>query len=87
MLADSLVLRAQEILTWFAPRSWFIENPAGSMLWRRFSFPLLVTTSYCSYGRRFRKNTTIATNRVEFSLKDPCGGAGVCASMVGKLHK
>ena len=86
MLADSLVLRTQEILTWFAPRCWFIENPAGSMLWRRFSFPFLVTTSYCSYGRRFRKHTKIASNCVDFSLKDPCGGAGVCESMVGNIH-
>jgi hypothetical protein len=87
MLADSLVLRTQEILTWFSPRCWRIENPAGSMLWRRFKFPHLVTTSYCSYGFRYKKATTIATNLVDFSLKDPCGGAGVCASMVGKQHK
>jgi hypothetical protein len=32
------------------------------------------------------KKTTIATNCVDFSLKDPCGGAGVCASMVGNIH-
>ncbi len=38
MLADSIVLRTQEIMDWFAPRCWFIENPEGSLLWRRFKF-------------------------------------------------
>jgi hypothetical protein len=87
ILADSLVLRTQEILTYLAPAYWFIENPAGSLLWRRFKFPHLVTTTYCSYGFKYKKATTIATNLAGFSLKDPCGGAGVCHSMVGKQHK
>ena len=55
MLADSLVLRTQEIISWFAPRCYFVEHPEGSLLWRRFKWPRLVTTSYCSYGFPYRK--------------------------------
>jgi hypothetical protein len=86
MLADSLVLRTQEIISWFAPRCWFVENPEGSLLWRRFTWPRLVTTSYCSYGFPYRKNTTIATN-LDFSLRNKCGGAGVCSQMIGSQHR
>ena len=85
-LADSLVRRTLEIIEWFRPKAWFVENPAGSLLWRRFTWPRLVTTSYCAYGFPYRKNTTIATNLADFFLRDPCGGAGVCAQMVGSRH-
>ena len=87
LLADTLVLRTQEIIDWYRPRHYFVENPSGSQLWLRFKWPRIVKTSYCSYGFKYRKNTSIATNCVDFSLKDPCGGAGVCASMVGNIHK
>jgi SAM-dependent methyltransferase len=86
LMADTLVLRTQEIIEWFGPRHYFVENPSGSQLWLRFKWPRLVKTSYCAYGFPYRKNTTIATNCVDFSLKDPCGGAGVCESMVGNIH-
>ena len=84
--ADSCVLRTQEIIEWFGPRHYFVENPSGSQLWLRFKWPRIVKTSYCAYGFKYRKNTSIATGSVDFSLKDPCGGAGVCASMVGNIH-
>ena len=75
-----------EIIAWFQPRAWFIENPAGSLLWARFDWPRLVTTSYCSDQMRYRKTTTIATNPADFFLRDPCGGPGVCAQMRGTRH-
>ena len=31
-LADSLVWRTIEIVEWYQPRAWFIENPANSLL-------------------------------------------------------
>ena len=86
-LADALVTRTLEIIEWFQPRAWFIENPAGSLLWRRFHFDRVVHTSYCSYNFPYRKNTSIATNLRDFYLRDPCGGRGVCAQMVGSQHR
>ena len=85
-LADSLVRRTLEIIEWFAPRAWFLENPSGSLLWHRLAWPRLVTTSYCSYGFPYRKTTTIASNLQDFFLQDPCGGAGRCAQMRGSRH-
>jgi site-specific DNA-cytosine methylase len=38
MLADSLVLRTQEIIDWLQPKHWLIENPAGSHIWKGFHF-------------------------------------------------
>ncbi len=85
MLSDSLVLRTQDVLDWFQPRCYFVENPSGSQLWSRFKWPRLVRTSYCTYGFPYRKHTTIATN-TDISLRPPCGGTGVCAQMVGSQH-
>ena len=85
-LADSIVRRTIEIIDWFRPKAFFVENPAGSLLWRRFAWPRLVTTSYCSYQMSYRKTTTVATNVEDFALRPPCGGAGVCAQMRGTRH-
>ena len=84
--ADTLVLRTQEIIDWFRPRHWFVENPSGSQLWLRFKWPRVVKTSYCAYGFPYRKHTTIATN-TSISLRPPCGGAGVCEQMLGTRHR
>ena len=85
-LADALVQRTLEIIEWFQPRAWFLENPTSSLLWRRFHFERVVQTSYCSCGFPYRKHTSIATNLRDFLLRDPCGGAGACAQMIGSRH-
>ena len=85
MLADSLVLRTQELIEWCQPRCYFVENPSGSQLWQRFTWPRLVKTSYCSYGFPYRKQTTISTN-TDLCLLDPCSGARVCEQMRGTQH-
>ena len=86
MLADSLVLRTRDIIEWFAPHCWLVENPTSSQLWQRFAWPRLVKTSYCSWGFPYRKHTSIATN-TDLCLRAPCGGAGVCEQMRGARHK
>jgi hypothetical protein len=85
-LADSLVTRTLEIIHYFQPRAFFIENPAGSLLWRRFHFDRVVQTSYCAYNFPYKKSTRVATNLRDSLLRDPCGGAGVCAQMRGTRH-
>jgi hypothetical protein len=85
MVADSLVLRTQELIDWFTPRCYFVENPSSSQLWQRFAWPRLVKTSYCSYGYPYRKHTTLATN-TDLCLRSPCGGVGVCEQMRGTRH-
>jgi hypothetical protein len=85
-LADALVQRTLEIIEWFHPKAWFLENPAGSLLWRRFQFTYVVQTSYCAYNFPYRKLTRVASN-LRFLLRDQCSGAGVCAQMVGSRHR
>ena len=56
VLADRIVQRTRDIIEHFKPRCWFVENPSSSMLWRRFTWPRLVKTSYCSYGFRYAEH-------------------------------
>ena len=70
--ADALVLRALEIIQYFAPRWWTMENPASGLLKTRpcvqhLAKPLMC--SYCMYGNfGYRKNTHIWTN-LDLKLK------------------
>jgi hypothetical protein len=84
-LADSIVQRTIEIIDYFKPKAFFVENPAGSLLWRRFAWPRLVRTSYCQFGYKYQKHTTIATDAEGFALRPPCGGQG-CPQMRGRRH-
>ena len=43
-LADSMVLRSQEIINYFNPRVWFIENPQTGLLKDR---PFMVGIPFC----------------------------------------
>ena len=84
--ADQLVIRTLEILDHFSAL-WTIENPAGSLLWKRpvaTRMPTRVTTSYCRYGFDYRKSTTFASNFL-LSLRPPCNRD--CDAMEGGRHK
>ena len=87
-LADSLALRSQEIINYFNPRAWFIENSQTGRLKDR---PLMLSLpfcdvdncAYCDWG--YRKRTCL-WNNVEFTGK-LCPGPGVCSNMVNSKHK
>ena len=87
-LADSLVLRTQEIINYFNPRVWFIENPQTGLLKDR---PFMVGIpfcdvdycAYCDWG--YRKRTRL-WNNVDFQGK-ACPGPGICQNMEGERHK
>ena len=87
-LADSLVKRTLEILEYFHSALWTVENPAGSLLWKRaVARPLLeqiAKTSYCRYGYPYRKNTWFANN-FKLELRPRCDGT--CGQMVGRKHR
>ena len=87
-LADSLVLRSQEIINYFNPRVWFIENPQTGLLKDR---PFMVGIPfcdvdyccYCDWG--YRKRTRL-WNNVDFRGR-LCPGPGLCPNMQGHRHK
>ena len=78
--ADSIVARCLEIIAYYEPRLWFIENPATGLLkTREIMQPLsryIHTCSYCKYGRDYKKATNIWTNReglvLQHCTSNPC---------------
>ena len=86
--ADSLVLRALEIIEYFKPKYWYIENPqTGLLKTRPFMLGLPYTdVDYCRYSDwGYKKRTRIWTNS-GYQGK-VCLGAGSCASMIGRRHR
>jgi len=88
--ADRLVTKTRSIISYFSSAGchWAIENPLHSRIWSRdVSRGLLESsciTSYCSFGKLYRKDTRIANS---FGLVLPrCPGVGLCPSMIGKRH-
>ena len=87
-LADSLVLRSREVINYFNPRAWFIENPQTGLLKDRpfmegIPFSDVDYCAYCDWG--YRKRTRI-WNNIIFKGK-MCPGRGCCPNMEGKKHK
>ena len=86
--ADTLVKKSLEIIQYFQPRVWFIENPASGMLKDRpfmegLPFSDVDYCRYCDWG--YRKRTRL-WNNCGF-VGQLCGGPGVCPSMEGGRHK
>lgn len=84
---DKLVLKTLEIINYFNPQLWFIENPGSSkMKDRPFMKDLpFYLVDYCMYSDwGYRKRTRIWTNKKEWENK-LCNKK--CGNMVGSLHK
>ena len=67
--ADRLVQRALDIIEYFEPRYWWLENPATGLLHTRpcvqhLPEPYLV--SYCMYGAPYKKLTHLWSNCPHF---------------------
>ena len=70
LLADSWVKKAIEIINFFQPKKWFIENPqTGKLKTRHFMFTLpYVDVDFCMYSDwGYRKRTRIWTNVKAFN--------------------
>lgn len=64
-----LVLRMLEIITYFNPTFWFIENPANGKM-KNFLYLPYYDVSYCHYSNYgYRKNTRIWCNKLNFIPK------------------
>ena len=86
---DKLVLKTLEIIDYFKPHYWFIENPAASKMKDR---PFMIDkpfhiVDYCMYSDwGYRKRTRIWTNKKEWVGK-MCDGKGTCGNMIDTQHK
>lgn len=85
--ADELVSKTLEIIDYFKPTLWFMENPQSGCLKNRDvvkSLPFY-DVDYCRYANwGYRKRTRIFTNKKNFVPK-LCNKK--CGSMIGNKHK
>jgi len=85
--ADKLVLKSLEIINYFNPEYWFLENPqTGSLKNRNIMKGLsYYDVDYCMYSDwGYKKRTRIWTNKKDWENK-LCNKK--CGNMVGSLHK
>jgi len=85
--AEALVKRAIEIITYFNPERFFIENPqTGSLKDKEFMLGIpYIDMDYCRFGFPYRKRTRFWTC-VEGTHK-LCLGQGGCPGMDGSRHR
>ena len=87
-MADALVKKTLEIIDYFNPRVWFIENVGTGLLVNRMETIRpglkMYYVDYCAYGKPYRKRTAIWSNiPLEMKL---CPGVGKCSQMSGRKH-
>ena len=58
------ILRTLEIIEYFKPKYWYIENPATSTIWNYIpeKYNNFITIDYCRFGYNYKKGTKILTN-------------------------
>jgi site-specific DNA-cytosine methylase len=87
VLADSIVKRTLEIIEYFKPDKWFMENPQTGLLKNQevvLGLPYY-DVDYCRYSNwGYRKRTRIWTTKDDFEPKI-CDKR--CGNMVGNTHK
>jgi site-specific DNA-cytosine methylase len=87
--ADKLVLKSLEIINYFKPSLWCLENPQTGRLKDREIMKGLpyYDTDYCMYSDwGYRKRTRIWTNKKDWTGL-LCDGSGDCGNMEENHHK
>jgi hypothetical protein len=86
--ANNIVKRTIEIIEYFNPDLFFIENPeTGKLKDQEFmDFIPYYDVDYCQYGLDYRKRTRIWSNLDNFTPR-LCTGAGRCHAMIGNKHR
>ena len=74
--ANSIVLRTLEIIDYFKPKYWIIENPQTGLLKEQpfMSGLTYYDVDYCKYGFNYRKRTRLWTNITTWNPKPLCKG-------------
>ena len=87
--ADKLILKTLEIINYFDPYLWFIENPQTGKLKERKIMENIpfYDVSYCMYSDwGYEKKTRIWTNKKNFNNL-LCDKSGSCGNMIDNKHK
>ena len=85
--SNGIVAKTLEIIEYFNPSRWFIENPETGKLKEQEVMAGLpfYDVDYCQYGFRYRKRTRIWTN-IDTFVPKLCPGIGKCSGMNGTKH-
>lgn len=85
--ADNLVRKVFEMIDYFKPQAWVIENVGTGLLVNRMKdirdVPIFMT-DYCCYGKPVRKRTVLWSNKTLRLLL--CPGRGQCNQMIDNKH-
>ena len=84
--ANKIVLRTLEIIDYFKPSVWFIENPQSGLLKKQDFMKDLdyFDVDYCKYGFNYRKRTRLWTNLKNWKPKPLCQKD--CGKVVNNRH-
>ena len=84
--ADSIVLKTLEIINYFKPTYWYLENPYTGLLKKREIMKgyKYFVIDYCKYGYNYRKRTIIFTNNTNYTPKSLCKQD--CISCINGKH-
>lgn len=88
--ADAIVKRTLDIIAWFKPKYYFIENPATGMLKDRRVVAGIpkITLDYCKYGTPYRKRTHLwGQPPASFIPKICCYDCAACDKIARKHPK
>ena len=85
--ANKIVLRTLDIIRYFNPKYYMIENPQSGLLKKQeFMMDLsYVDVDYCKYGMPYRKRARLWNNIFQWSPRPLCKKD--CGSMNGNRHK
>jgi site-specific DNA-cytosine methylase len=76
----NMILKTLEIIEYYNPKYYFIENPRGMM--RKMPFmqhhPVRHTVTYCQYGDTRMKPTDIWTNHLDWTPRPACKNGQPC---------
>ena len=77
--AIKIVKKLLEVIKYFKPKYYFIENPRGILRKMPFMVSILRhTVTYCQYGDTRMKPTDIWTNCLKWTPKPPCKNGMKC---------
>ena len=85
--ANEIVKRTLDIMEYFEPKYWIIENPETGLL-KHQDFMVGIpfdNIDYCKYGMPYRKRATLWNNVDNWVPKPLC--AKDCGQMIGNRHK
>lgn len=86
--SNNLIIRVLEIIDYFKPKYWYLENPqTGKLKLQEFMIDLPYNdVDYCKYGFNYRKRTRIWNNNPIWTGKILCKKNNYCDKRIDGKH-